>query len=215
MKSREEVLRRLKKLRARYLRQYLRQSQDRHPHNCVYNHEVLVGPARSRLSDPGEDVPGPGEDRPVVPARSLVVLQDDRPPVRLCLYGCEDPSGWAGELCYTDEKAESCGWFKPRKDSGEAEREFDLLLSDDVYVYENYRDVAALQWVLEDRVYKHRPGLIERLWRWLGRPRSVSAPKLLPPVELEPAKPVAPPRDVDQDVLENPDFDPKLTDLFR
>lgn len=215
MKSREEVLRRLKKLRARYLRQYLRQSQDRRPHNCAYNHEVLVPPAKSHLSD----VPGPGEERPVTPAKSLVVLQGEPcgdAPIRVCLYGCEDPAGWTGELCYTEEKAGSCEWFKPEKDLAEAEREFDALLSDDAYVYENYRDVAALQWVLEDRVHRHRPGLIERFWRWFGRPRSVPAPKLLPPVtELDPTQLDIPSRGVDPDVLENPDFDPKLNNLFR
>lgn len=215
MKSREEVLRRLKKLRARYLRQYLRQSQDRRPHNCRYNHEVRVPPARSHVSD----VLGPGEERPVTPAKSLIVLQEEshgEHPVRVCLYGCEDPASWSGELCYTEEKAESCGWFKPEKDPAEAEREFDALLSDDKYVYENYRDVAALQWVLEDRVHRHGPGLLERLWRWFVRPRSVPSPKLLPPVaELEPTRSDTPSRDVDPDVLENPDFDPKLTNLFR
>jgi len=212
VKSREEVLRRLKKLRARYLRRHLRLSQDRRPRNCSYNHEVQASPARSRFSDPGDDVSGPGDERPVQPARSssLVVLQDD-PSVRVCLYGCEDPATWAGDLCYTDEKAESCGWFKPEKDPAEAEREFDAMLADDKYVYDHYPDVAALQWVLEDRVHRHRPGLLERLWRRLFRPKSVSKPKLLPPV----ADLGSDALDVDQDVLENPDFDPSLTGLFR
>jgi len=214
VKSKEEVLRRLKKLRARYLRQYLRLSQDRLSRNCTYNHEVLVHPVKSRISDT-HDL---GEARPIASARSLIVLQESREdtPVRVCLYGCKDPAEWLGELCYTKEKAESCGWFKPSKDLAEAEKEFDLLLSDDAHVYENYRDMAALQWVLEDRIHKYRPGLLERIWRWFIRSRSIPAPKLPPPIsEISPTRSDAPPVNIDLDVLENPDFDSKLTNLFR
>lgn len=219
MKTKEEVVRRLRKLRVRYLRKHLSLSQDRLPRNCVYNHEVVVGAAKSHI--PYEEaVPGAGQDRPVASSRStsLVVLQDDEPPMRVCTYGCEDPSTWSGDLCYTAERAASCGWFKPAKPVREAELEFDRLLEDDEYVRDRYPDVATLQWVLEDRVHKHRPGLMERILRWFFRSRT-KAPPMLPPPEVEVLGPDpadgTPMRPVDQDVLENPDFDPKLTNLFR
>lgn len=212
MKSREEILKRLRKLRSRYLRQHLRLSQDRLPANCSYNHEISVGPA---LSGPARDTGA----RPVAPARASLVVLQDAGPTTVCLYGCEDPAAWAGELCYTREKAASCGWFKPKVDPSKAEREFDALMADDAYVYENYPDVAALQWVVDDRIHRHGPGLFERLLRWLFRSRS-KVPPQLPPQELprlpsDPGETDAPARDVDEDVLENPDFDPGLTNLFR
>jgi len=195
VKSEEEVRRRLRKLRGRYARQFLRQSQDRLHRNCVHNYEHL--PLDAPL--PGGDEAGPmrirgGEEVEglVVPDRrvrfgrtvSLVVLQDPSP-VRLCMYGSEDPASWAGEVCDRDEKAASCPWFSPAVPKEEALAAFDALLEDDGYVYENYRDLAALQWVLGDRVHRHPPGLWERLLDWMALLRT--SPSRPAPALPEPA----------------------------
>jgi len=190
VKSEEEVLRRLRKLRGRYARQYLRRSQDRLHRNCVHNREhvgtrtVSDGPEDGvpmRIRG-GEDVEGlVAPDRRVRFGRavSLVVLREEPSSVRLCMYGAEDPALWAGEVCDSDEKAASCPMFSPSVRKEDAMAAFKELMRDDAYVYENYRDVAALQWVLEDRVHHHRPGLLERLVHWFVA-RRAKVPKPLP-----------------------------------
>ena len=191
MRSREEVLKRLKKLRGRYARQFLKVSQDRLHRNCKHNCEHLpqgqVPAAADQDGGPirmvaGEDVEGLiAPDRLVRFGRSvsLVVLHDPAP-VRLCMYGSDNPASWAGELCDRDEKAASCPWFSPAVSLQSATAVFDGLMADDEYVYENYKDIAAIQWVLEDRVHKHRHGLWERLSWWFAS-FFVSRPRALPP----------------------------------
>lgn len=175
MKSEEVILGRLKKLRSRYARQFLRRTQARLHRNCSYNREHLprpppaAGPTDGYLRIRG----GEGVEGLVSPNRmvrfgktvSLAVIQDPSP-VRLCMYGADDPALWAGEVCDSDEKAAACEWFVPSVPKEEALASFDALLKDDDYVYENYKDVAALQWVLDDRVSNYGPGIVERLFSW-------------------------------------------------
>jgi hypothetical protein len=51
----------------------------------------------------------------------------------------------------------------------EAESHAESLLADDDWVFTNMKDVAALQWVLGDRVYKHELTLSQRIGRWFLR----------------------------------------------
>lgn len=201
MRSKEEILKRLKKLRGRYARQYLKSSQDRLHRNCKYNLEHTSNrerddhgcdqndPSSSDAMAPlrmaaGEDVDEliPSE-RLVRPSKStsIVVLRDPTP-VRLCMYGSENPSSWAGELCDRDERAASCPWFSPSVSVQSATASFDGLMADDKYVYENYKDIAALQWVLGDRVYKHRWGLMDQIRLWAHILFSRKVPALPAPV---------------------------------
>jgi hypothetical protein len=98
---------------------------------------------------------------------TLIVIQPDKP-IRLCMYGSEDLTKWSGDICDGDDTSKSCKWFKPRITAEEAKKEFLDKLSDDKYVYDSYLDIATLQWVLEDRVHKHRLSLWERFLIWIG-----------------------------------------------
>ena len=160
MKTKEEVEKRLKKLRVRYAKKYVDASQQRVHMNCLFNREHVPTSVRR--------APAQGEELPMVPRRqvTLVVLKDDAA-VRLCMYGADDPARWSGDVCDDDATARSCKMFKPSVDMDQAKAEFLDLMADDEYVFDNYRDVATLQWVLGERVHGMPLSWIERLGFWL------------------------------------------------
>jgi hypothetical protein len=178
VKSESVVQRRVQRLRDRYLRRHVLLSQERRHRNCVHNQEHAPSKlpySRSELSTELDLAP-----RKVT---TLLVIKDDQP-VRICTLGlCAGNStagsvGWDRDVCDSDSISATCGMFKARTGADEAYDEFMELLKDDKFVYENYRDLAALQWVLEDR----RPRLpwYRRLFAWLfGKP--TIALGLLPP----------------------------------
>lgn len=187
MKSKEDIQGRLNKLRSRYARQYLRQSQDRLHRNCIYNYEEIPRPVHSypnlknrSLKVRNDDFFSPEREASPSHSVSLVVLQEPSS-IRLCLYGSEDPLTWDGELCDNDDKSKSCKWFRPEIDRKQALLEYEELLRDDKYVFENYRDIATLQWVLDNRVHLKRPSLFERIKTFLLILFSRPIPPALPP----------------------------------
>jgi len=218
VKNIETIVKRLRKLRIRHLRKYLSASQSRIPENCVYNHKINVKQTNSHLYS-NDSFLGINDDRLVVPTKktSVVILNnddnDDFPCV--CLYGCKDPSIWEGELCYTIDKSSTCNWFKPTKSINVAENEFDELMKDDEYVNKHYKDIASLQWVIEDRIYKYDLNLFERILRWVLR-RKTKVPKALQVHELNEIDLIFINDTItDPDIINNEDFDPKLKNLFR
>lgn len=176
MKSKEEINRRLRKLRLRYGRQYLTKTQFRKPENCVHNHEHFP-----RKTGPTVEIETELAPRVSV---SLVMIRPDES-IRLCMYGSEDPATWNGDLCHNDDTASRCKMFRPRVSMDEAKQEFINLLADDTFVYDNYRDIAALQWVIGDRVHSQPWSFIERallVWdKLLVRLRIKIAPALALP----------------------------------
>lgn len=158
MKSRSEILSRLKKLRLRYLKKYLKDTQSRVHHNCVYN--VEHRPKRL-LTSPIET------DLTISPRRtnSLVVIQSRNPPdpVHICTYGTSD-GAWNGDLCDKDNGVvKHCKFFTPRIPCGDAEKKFNDLISDDEYVADVYPDMAVLQWVLGRRMWSTDMSFIEKI----------------------------------------------------
>lgn len=154
MKTRDDVERRLKKLRTRYAHRHVQRSQERRPGNCVYNEEHA--PRKLEPSVPVEHQMAPRSQV------TLVVLNEDRP-VRLCMYGAESGK-WPGNICDSDGVARSCPMFKPRTSVEEARHGFMEGLADDEHVFNNYRDMATLQWVLGERVHGWPLSWWERLW---------------------------------------------------
>lgn len=112
---------------------------------------------------------------------TLVVLKDeDNGPAPLCMYGSEDPTTWSGDFCLED-KPKSCSVFKPRVSLEEAREEFSNLLADDEYVYNNMKDIAALQWVINKRVAFWKLSVFEKIALWFmkvffRRPKLLSKP---------------------------------------
>jgi hypothetical protein len=173
VKPESVVQRRIQRLRERYLRKHVLRSQERRHLNCVYNREHVPSHLPYSRSDLSTEL-----DLAPRQVKTLVVIQDRDRPIRLCTYGCGNPASWDRDVCDRDDISATCGEFKARLGADEAYDEFMALLEDDKYVYENFRDLAALQWVLEDR----RPRLpwYARLWRSVFGKSSL-APLSLPP----------------------------------
>ena len=173
MKSYSDVKKRLRKLKYRYLRTHLKISQDRLFENCVHGH--------CHYSSPIPQKPQVITSTTLVPRHqvTLVVLQDeDKGPATLCMYGSEDISSWSGDVCVGD-KPKSCSVFKPRVSMQDAQNEFIELLANDEYVYDNMKDVAALQWVVNERVAFWKLSLFEKIALWFMKV-FFRHPKLLP-----------------------------------
>ena len=158
MKTRSDIENRLKSLRVKYAKRYVKKSQERLHTNCSYN--MVHAPRTAYKSDKTVDLP-------MVPKRqvTLVVVQPDAP-VRLCMYGCEDPSTWSGNVCDDDSVSRSCPMFKPLQSLQSARAEYMEKLSDDEWVFDNHKDMVALQWALSDRLHKMQLSVLERLILW-------------------------------------------------
>ena len=160
MKKKSSIVSRLERLRSRYLRQHILSLTSRRYGNCVHNVEYLP----KRLPYSQNDL---STEYELAPRRqtTLVVLNIELGPEHLCMYGSDNPSSWTGELCDNDAKASNCPYFRPSHSIDEAAADFEECFSNDKYVYDNHRDIATLQWVLEVRG-KRRP-LFNRFIFWL------------------------------------------------
>jgi len=182
VKSKSAILKRLKKLRVRYARSYIKDSQRRAHRNCIYNHEqeplrsldpwILEGHAKAEVE--------------LAPCRTEIIIASspDRSTAFYCSYGSDDSENWSGIICDKDEIAKECKWFIPEVSPKEARDKFLRLMADDEYIYNNYRDIAVLQWVLDDRVHRHALSWWEELVIWFRfkflKPKP---PAALPPAE--------------------------------
>lgn len=173
MKSASVVQKRAQRLRERYLRKHVMRSQERRHPNCVHNQEHVPNKLPYSRSDSSTEL-----DLAPRNVTTLVVIQDRDRPIRLCTFGCGDPATWDRDICDSDDVSSGCKEFKARIGADEAYDEFMALLEDDKYVYEHFRDLAALQWVLGD----HRPRLpwYRRLYSYFFGKSSI-APFALPP----------------------------------
>jgi hypothetical protein len=160
VKTRSEVESRLKKLRSRYAHKHVESTQQRCFKNCEFNQ--VHAPAQLEYAPRLETEM---ELAPRLQKTLLVVGQDQI--VHLCMYGADTPATWPGDTCDTDDKAKRCPMFKPRVSLEQAKNEFLENLSDDEFVFDNYRDVATLQWILGERVHEVPLSLSERFWFWL------------------------------------------------
>ncbi len=187
MKSLSQVESRLKKLRIRYAHKYVEATQSRCFRNCEYNQEH----APNEL-DYGRHLETEWELAPRI-QKTLIVFSEHKP-VHLCMYG-SDKGTWPGDTCDEDDKARQCPMFKPRVSLEQAKSEFLDKLSDDEYVFDNYRDVATLQWVLGQRIHDVPLTLFERFLFWIKS-------KMWKPVPLLPA---ASNSDIPSDLWDNHD----------
>lgn len=135
MKTQIEIERRLIKLTNRHKKRHLGANLSKLPENCKYNylHEPNTLEYNSSLDD-----------------SDVVKISEDKP-VRICMYGSENPAKWNGDICDTKEVSSGCGYFCPKKSADQLSAEFNEMITDDGYTIENYSDVAALQWVVNDR----------------------------------------------------------------
>jgi hypothetical protein len=179
VKTRSEVESRLKKLRTRYARKYMEQTQKRCHSNCVFNMEH----APNKLTYK-QDLETEFEVAPRVQKTHIVIGEEKS--IHLCMYGAENTSTWPGDICDDDDKARRCPMFKPLVTVEQAKIAFQETLCNDEYVFDHYRDVATLQWVLNERVHTMDYTLFERIWFWFKIKFWKSEPALpqLPSPEL-------------------------------
>ncbi len=145
MKTESVIRKRAERLRDRYLRRHVQKSQERRHQNCVHNREITPRALPYSRSDLRTEL-----DLSPRVVTTLVVIQEERP-VRVCTYGSEDPSTWNGDVCDSDSTSFPCKFFRPLQTPEAAAEQFMESLLDDKHVFDNYRDLAALQWVLGDR----------------------------------------------------------------
>ena len=188
MKPESVVRKRAERLRDRYLRRHVILSQERRHDNCVHNRVHLPRKIPYSQSDLSTEL-----DLAPRKVTTLLVIQEDRP-VRICMYGADDPANWSGDVCDDDSIAPTCKFFVPLRSAQEATDDFMALLADDKYVFDNLRDLAALQWALGDR----RPRL-----PWYRRLVAFFVGRYLPKV------PVLPPPGASEEV------DRELEDMWR
>jgi len=167
VKNQDDIQRRLQKLRRRYAQKYINSSQDRKPCNCEHNY-VDSGERSSRAMklSLGPKVETEEEWSPRV-QRTLMVIQDPKP-IRLCTYGSDNPEKWNGIICDTDDVARACPYFNPSVDRKAAQDEFMDKLADDEFVFDNYRDMATLQWVLGERIHDRGLSWWDKLVFWIS-----------------------------------------------
>lgn len=180
MKTRDDIEKRLRKLRLRYAHKYVLKSQERRHRNCAFNEIHPVGEAPYTVTQSRELERAPRRQV------TLVVLNDELDGVGLCMHNASDSSKWEGNTCDSDDVSRSCPLFKPRASAEEAKNGFLELVADDEYVFENYRDVATLQWVLGERVHELSLSWWERLVLWVRTAflRVAKPTPLLPPAPL-------------------------------
>lgn len=163
MKSETNIVRRLNKLHRRYLGQYIKKSQCRTHTNCKYNrvHTTPTNISSKPTDEMRRRLPVVGRDSNMfispdramtIFSNNLVIIDEKNDSIRVCAYNIDNHVTWNGDICDSDRVAESCRLFEPLKTVKEANDSFNYLITDDDYVYENYRDIATLQWVLEDRI---------------------------------------------------------------
>jgi len=68
------------------------------------------------------------------------------------MLGADDPENWPGNICDTVENAKTCPFFQTDFNKEDLKAEFKALLEDPDVLYEDYRDIAMLEWALEDTV---------------------------------------------------------------
>jgi len=140
MRTEADIRQKLKQVQYRHLKKLLEANFRQRPCNCAYNEVHLP-----RNSHHGK-------------------------PVGLCMFSAEDPEDWQGVIC--DEElggvalARECNLFRPHKTKLEIKAEFhDLMTNADIgTVAAQYPDIAAMMWVLDERVYE--PTLWQRFLLW-------------------------------------------------
>jgi len=108
------------------------------PGNCTYNYRHALD-SRKRLN---------GEPNPDY--NSLDTNKTHLPVIGLCMYGAEDVQKWHGNICEDKEHAQQCPMFEPKKTQTEVKEELYLQLKDPEWLTENWPEMGALLWVLEE-----------------------------------------------------------------
>lgn len=182
MKTHEEIEKRLFSLYHKYENLYVKDNLRPSPDNCSHN----------LLHTPATLIPRPRDlEMKLAPRKqtTLVVIDGPPRPIRICTYGSDNPESWNGDICDTEEHASQCPYFTPAESAEDLRERFRVLMADDEFVFENYKDVMALQWAtghriqwaLENSTPESSPAfyvvwwtvLLSALTRWTSRTKSL------------------------------------------
>lgn len=154
MKTEKEIEQRILKLRTRYELRYVDSHIRRTPSNCIHNH----------LENNVDLKTGIDVEHELAPRMSttLVIIQPPKP-VRLCMLNASSMNEWNGTICDTDDISKKCKQFALVKSVDQLHQGFTDTLSDDSKTLSLYPDIAALQWVIDDRAHHKPPTWIDKL----------------------------------------------------
>jgi len=144
MQNEGKVKKKLKDAKYRYLKREIRDKMRQCPENCQYNirHTFTTYTYKE------------GETKPVAQQREM----------GLCSYGASNPEEWNGKICDDVKTAQECGLFLGKYDKEEIKEAFYEKLEDEVTVAEEYKDIAALQWVLGENAVDLDLPLYKQAW---------------------------------------------------
>lgn len=154
MKNEYEIRKKLNHVVNRHAVKYVKSKISRHFYNCKYN--IIVEPEKAHGTD-AEDVI---DD--LYPNKSVTRLNlYPGEPTGACTYG--NNGQWNGVICDNDEIPSGCPKFTNTMDKETALSEFNSILKDDDLVLKQYKDIAILQWVLDDRMREVSLSLFSRI----------------------------------------------------
>lgn len=147
MKSKGKVRQKIKDAKFKYLKRELRDKLKACPQNCQYNE-------RHRLTTYKRD--------PVTNE-----MRSHETEIGLCMYGADNPEEWPGKICDEEKTAQECGLFLGRYDKEQVKEAFNAKLEDPQVVAHEYKDIAALQWVVEEDASAYSLSWYQRLVLWM------------------------------------------------
>ena len=144
MKSEKELKQKLRDVKTSYLVKKYKERLSKKPCNCVHNYRystVEADPDHNykHLVEWPEEEPGQNDVNPKE--------------VGLCMLNADNPEEWGGVICDDIETAQDCPFFQAKFNREDIESEFEDELEDDKIVAHNYKDIAALQWMIGEKVY--------------------------------------------------------------
>lgn len=140
MKTESEVRGRIQDLLQMEVERRLAEAVERLPHRCAHNYRHPLDARKRAQGDPN-----PRYNR-ITGDQGLPVIQT----IGLCMLGSEDPSQWAGSICDEPLDAKRCPYFVPARTRESIAQELDEQMKNPNWVKENFPEIHALLWVLEE-----------------------------------------------------------------
>jgi len=184
MQSEAQIRRKIRRLKFYYLKKRYERDLSRRPWNCSHNHIYSPPPTKLPVLEmdfsdiPPRDSPyRKGEScSPTVSRPILVEAEESGVSIRICTYGKAEDE-WNGVICEEVGTAKKCPKFSLSKTKDQVRDDFERDPHDPNILVKSYKDVAALEWVLDEMGSHVRLRWLQRiLLRFLGR-----APKQEPP----------------------------------
>lgn len=138
MHSGDKIEKKLKEVKKNYLAREYRDKLHRCPVNCEYNYR------HTTLDSEGKEVE-----------------------VGLCMLGSDNSEEWQGLICDDEETAKNCPYFTGKHTRDSIQKDFEESLDDEIIVANNYKDIAALSWVLGKKDYSWDLTLKQRVWLYI------------------------------------------------